>query len=49
LDYPVCTADSLSKKGHAQRLWFLNALYSKFSKEDRMSLGELLNYIYLHL
>lgn len=41
LDYPVCTADStaVSKKGHAQRLWFLNSLFSRFSKEDRQLLG----------
>jgi len=39
LDYPVCTSDSVAKKGRAQRLWFLNHLMGVHSSEDRKLMG----------
>jgi len=41
LDYPICTTDSLAKKGRAQRTWFLNSLIASAgaSTEQKRALG----------
>jgi carboxypeptidase C (cathepsin A) len=39
LDYPVCTADNVARKGRAQRTWLLNQIMYDRSKEDRALLG----------
>jgi len=35
LDYPVCTTDSVSKKGRAQRTWLLNFIHGTKTAEQR--------------
>jgi len=41
LDYPICTTDSVAKKGRAQRLWFLNHVMGgrTASAADRKLMG----------
>lgn len=39
LDYPICTTDSPSKKGRAQRTWLLNYLTGHHDKESRRLSG----------
>jgi len=41
LDYPICTTDSVLKKGRAQRLWFLNHVLEGqgISAADRKKMG----------